>query len=110
MAIYPSIGRKTKIAPVNRRTTIDQSDAGTIRIADTGADDIYEITVDHPLLDSTDRATFWAFFDTYRLTQNAITPAGSGDTYNVHFSGVPEEVMDTPTRWTITAKLIGNKA
>ena len=33
MAIYPSIGRKTKIAPVNRRTTIDQSDAGTIRIA-----------------------------------------------------------------------------
>ena len=110
MATYPSIGRLTRITPVNNTVIVDRSDAGTARLVDTGADDLYEITVTHPLTDSTDRATFWTFFDTYRRTQNAITPAGSWDTYNVYFSGVPEEVMDTPTRWTITARLVGNKA
>ena len=108
MATYPSIGRRTSIRPLNNRTIVDPSDAGTVRIVDTGADDLFEMTVRHPLLDAPDRSTFWTFFDTYRTTENAITPAGSGNTYDVYFAEYPTEVMETPTRWTITARLVGN--
>lgn len=112
MAAYPAatdVPRKTKIEPVNQRLVIDRSDAGGIRLVDTGAADIYAITVEHPLADSTQRATFWAFFNANRLAQNSIAPAGSGDTYNVFFDGVPSEEQVTATRWNINVKLIGNK-
>lgn len=113
MASYPAatdVPRKTKIEPANQSVVPDKSDAGGIRFVDTGATDLYAITVEHPLIDATQRATFWAFFNANRRAQNTIAPAGSGDTYNVFFPEIPVEEQVTATRWNIVAKLIGNKA
>lgn len=107
MAAYPSIGMKTSKRPINQRISLDLSDAGGIRMVDTGATDLFEITVEHPLTDSTDRATFWAFFASYRSTANTISLGGTSHT--VYFADYPAEEQVTPTRWNITARMVGHE-
>ena len=105
MATYPSIGRLTRITPVNNTVIVDRSDAGTARLVDTGADDLYEITVTHPLTDSTDRTTFWTFYNTNRATSNTISIGGTSHT--VYFSEYPLEEQINGSYWNITVKLVG---
>lgn len=106
MAAYPSIGMRTSKRPINSRTTVDRSDAGGLRLVDTGATDLFEITVEHPLINSTDRTTFWTFFNTYRTTSNTITLGGTSHT--VWFSEYPAEEQINGSYWNITVKLVGS--
>lgn len=105
MAAYPSIGMRTTKRPVNQRLVLDRSDAGGVRMVDTGATDLFEITVEHPLTGSTDRTTFWTFFNTYRTTSNTITLGGTSHT--VYFSGYPSEEQISASFWNITVTLVG---
>ena len=105
MAAYPSIGMRTSKRPINQRTTVDRSDAGGLRLVDTGATDLFEITVEHPLINSTDRSTFWTFFNTYRGVANTITLGGTSHT--VYFSEYPAEEAINGTYWNISVKLVG---
>lgn len=82
MAAYPSIGLQHSIRPLND-IRFNVSDSGVIRGVDLGEATAYEITLTHPLVDSTDRATLQTFYDTYKTSTNTITLAGDG--YNVWF-------------------------
>ena len=104
MAAYPSIGMRTSRKPFNTRTAVDVSDAGGVRLADTGSTDVFEVTVEHPLVDSTDRATFWSWFATNRLTSNTITLDGTS--YTCYVKDYPNEERLNSTRWNITVSLI----
>ena len=106
MAAYPSIGMRTSKRPRNNRISTDVTDAGGIRLVDTGATDVFEITVEHPLINSTDRTTFWTFYNTNRATSNTITLGGTSHT--VYFSEYPSEEQINGSFWNITVKLVGS--
>lgn len=107
MAAYPSIGKRTRVRALNDRKA-DVSDAGTVRIVDIAAAQVYQIIVEHPLINSTDLATLRTFWSTNKNVVNSIT-AGDGYTYNVYFVNEPEVEVINSVRSNVRVTLVGNR-
>ena len=106
MAAYPSIGLQHNISPLNPRIS-DVSDAGTVRTVDLNEVTAYRISITHPLIDSTDRATLQTFYDTNRDSVNTITLAG--DTYDVQFMQDYSVESVSSAFFDLSTVLVGNK-
>lgn len=107
MAAYPSIGMRTRVRAMNDRKA-DVSDAGTVRLVDLGASQVYQITVEHPLLGSTDLATLRSFWTTNKNLSVTLT-AGDGYTYSVYFINEPDVEVVNSTRSNVRVNLVGNR-
>jgi hypothetical protein len=101
MATYPSLGKRTTVRALNDRKT-DISEAGGVRIVDLSAAQVYEVQVDHPLINSTDLATLRSFWTTNKNSANTIT-AGDGYSYSGYF--VNEPVVDVINNSWATARV-----
>ena len=88
MATYPSLGKRTTVRALNDRKT-DISEAGGVRIVDLSAAQVYEVQVEHPLINATDLATLRTFWTTNKNSANTIT-AGDGYSYSGYFVNEPE--------------------
>jgi hypothetical protein len=107
MAAYPSIGLRHKIKPLTKRIT-DISDAGDIRSVDTGSDTVYRISLVHPIINDTDRATLIAFYVANKNNVNTITLAG--DAYDTQFESDYEVDSISGTYFDVSVTLIGTKS
>jgi hypothetical protein len=106
MAAYPSIGLTHKIEPINARST-DVSVNGDIRTTDLGEETAYRIQITHWPVDSTDRDTLKAFYDTNKNNVNAITLAGT--TYDTHFETDYSIHSDNDSWFRMDVTLYGNE-
>lgn len=107
MAAYPSLGRRTRVRALNNRKT-DISESGTVRIVDLSAAQVYQINVEHPLIDSTDRATLRSFWTTNKNLVVTIT-AGDGYSYDAYFVNEPEVEVINSVRSNVSVVLVGNR-
>lgn len=107
MAAYPSIGKRTKVRALNDRKT-DISEAGTVRIVDLSAAQVYQIAVEHPLLNSTDLATLRTFWTTNKNLVVTIS-AGDGYSYDAYFVNEPEVEVVNSVRSNVRVTLVGNR-
>lgn len=107
MAAYPSIGLQHKIKPITKRQ-VDVSDEGDIRTADLGNTTVYRIDLTHPVINSTDRDTLLAFYNTNKNNVNTITLAGAG--YDTHFESDYDVESLSASYFTLSVTLIGVKS
>ena len=107
MASYPSIGKKTKVRALNNRP-VDISDAGTPRIVDLAAAQVYQIDVEHPLINSTDLATLRTFWTTNK-NLNVTLSAGDGYNYDAWFVNEPDVEVVNSVRSNVRVTLVGNR-
>lgn len=107
MAAYPSIGKRTKVRALNDRKT-DVSEAGTVRIVDLSAAQVYQIAVEHPLINSTDLATLRTFWTTNKNLVVTIS-AGDGYSYDAYFVNEPEVEVVNSVRSNVRVTLVGNR-
>jgi hypothetical protein len=107
VAAYPSIGKRTKVRALNDRKT-DISEAGTVRIVDLSAAQVYQIAVEHPLLNSTDLATLRTFWTTNKNLVVTIS-AGDGYSYDAYFVNEPEVEVVNSVRSNVRVTLVGNR-
>jgi hypothetical protein len=107
MATYPSIGKRTTVRALNDRKT-DISDAGGVRIVDLSAAQVYEVKVEHPLINSTDLATLRTFWSTNKNAANSIT-AGDGYTYSGYFVNEPEVDVINGSWATARVTIVGSR-
>lgn len=104
MAAYPSIGLQYAIKPESKQR-VDISAAGTIRSVSLNEDTVYRISITHPLVDSTDRDTLLAFYDTNKANVNTVTLAG--DSYNITFAEDYSIKQDSATYFTLSTVVYG---
>lgn len=105
---YPTLPMLTKVRPA-QSIVRDRSDGGTVRVASLGIADRYDIEVEHPLLDSTDKGTLTTFWGSNKYTVITIT-AGDGHTYDCLLDVEPEWEVVTPTRFTGRLTMNGTRA
>lgn len=108
MATYPTtIGKKTTVRALNDRKA-DVSDAGDVRIVDLSAAQVYEVRVEHPLINSTDLATLRSFFTTNKNVSNTIA-AGDGYSYAGYFVNEFEVDVINSTWATARCTIVGSR-
>ena len=106
MATYPSIGLKHDIRPATSRR-ISISEAGKVRGVDLSEATVYRIDLTHPLVNSTDRDTLLAFYDSYKYTVNEITLAGA--TYDIQFESDYQVESVSASYFNLSVSLLGTK-
>ena len=107
MAAYPSVPMLTVVEP-RASLKIDAAVSGAVRGVDLSAEDIFDIEVTHTLLTAAERDTVINFYNANKALVVALT-AGDGNTYDVLFTARPGVSVVTPIRFTVTAKMVGNK-
>ena len=107
MATYPSLGKRTTVRALNDRKT-DISEAGGVRIVDLSAAQVYEVQVEHPLINATDLATLRSFWTTNKNAANTIT-AGDGYSYSGYFVNEPEVDVINNTWSNARVTIVGSR-
>lgn len=107
MAAYPSIGLKHTISPLTQRV-VDVSDAGTIRTVDLSVGVAYAISIEHPLISSSEVTTLESFYSTNKTSSNTITLRGV--TYNFLFQGAYTIQSVNSSFYNASIKIIATKA
>lgn len=108
MATYPTtIGKKTTVRALNDRKT-DISEAGTVRIVDLSAAQVYEIRVEHPLITSAQLSTLRTFWTTNKNAANTIA-AGDGYSYSGYFVNEFEVDVINDSWATARCTIVGSR-
>ncbi|MEZ0147949.1 MAG: hypothetical protein AB9Q19_01315 [Candidatus Reddybacter sp.] len=107
MAAYPSVSKRTTVI-ARAALIIDASVSGAVRAVDLSAEDIFEIEVVHPYINSTDHDTLITFYDTNKALVVALS-AGDGNTYDVLFEARPTVEVINGSWYNVTANMVGNK-
>jgi hypothetical protein len=107
MAAYPSIPFRHRATPTATRE-VDESDAGDIRQVDLGADTVYEINVEHPIITQADFATLTSFYESNRAATNTITL--DGVSYTVVFKTAYRRERRNATYINASVTLVGKAA
>lgn len=85
MAAYTTtIGLNYNIAPATRQR-VDFTDAGDVYSTDLGEKIVYDLRINHPHVNATDRDTLHTFYSTNRTSVNTVTLGGIA--YNIWFTG-----------------------
>lgn len=107
MAAYPTLPMRTRVRVLNDRQA-EFSESGAVRMQDFGAVRIYEISVDHPLITTSEASTLRSFYESNRLVSLTIT-AGDGYTYTVYFKNEPDFEIVNSARVNGKSMLTGTR-
>jgi len=106
MAAYPDIGLRFSLAPKGERL-VDVAESGDIRAVDLGESTAFSLTLTHPLVNSADRDTLTAFYDTNKNSVNTITLAG--EDYNITFVTDYKIKQDSASYFTLSATFLAER-
>jgi len=108
MAAYPSVAQTsgTTVTP-KPGIDIDISTSGTLRGVNKYVEEVADITVEHDLIDTTDKDSIITFYTSNKATEFTFTYNGDSTVYDCLFTSKPQVTWIAPGLWKVTSKLIG---
>lgn len=108
MAAYPSVaqtsGTTVSFLP---GIDIDISTSGTLRGVNRFVEEVVDITVEHDLIDTTDKDSIITFYTTNKTLEFTFTYDGDSTVYDCLFVNRPQVMWLAPGLWKVVSKLRG---
>lgn len=110
MATYPAldIDYNSTRKPIENKK-IDVAADGTLRSRKDYSKTVYEFSIVHPLLSTTDKDSIQTFYDANDSVTFTFNYAADSADYTLIFKGEPEAHQAIYNKWNVTMKAIGTK-